>query len=400
MIEHIDRQKLRRIALVHQGLTKRQPFGLGLEATLRTIRHLGYVQIDTISVVLRAHNHILRTRVPNVENNHIERLLQDRKIFENRFPVAAFRPIQEFRFTMLHARKFRSKTFSRNTKTLMKSVLDRVTSEGPLRSRDFEDTRRKSAGWWDWKPAKRALEQLYFQGDLMISARDGFQKSYDLIERVLPSTVDVREPTIEEFANFLVDTTLRTHGFATYKSFSSGARYGVPLAGSVKEVLKHRTDAGDLRKITSDGGSQYWVKPQTLDRQPRRSAKTVQILSPFDNLVNQRERLSEVFDFDFQLECYLPEAKRRYGYFCLPIIYADQLAGRMDCKSHRDESRFEIKALYLEPEFASRKRFTELVDPLSRAMVDYARFDGCHEVFVTKSTPALAKTMLTKVLGN
>ncbi len=398
MTQRIDRGKLRRIALANQGLVKRQSFGRGLEGTSRTIRHLGHVQIDTISVVVRAHNHILRTRVPNFENHHIEQLLQDRKIFESRFPVAAFRPIQDFRFTLLHARKFGSKVGSKDAKNMMKRVLQRVRSEGPLRSRDFEDTREKSGGWWDWKPAKRALEQLYFQGDLMIGARDGFEKSYDLTERVLPSSVDVSVPTIKEFASFLVDTTLRTHGFATYKSFSSGARHGMALGGSVKAELKHRTDTGQLEAFTTDGGWQFWADPGTLDREPPRMSRNARLLSPFDNVVSQRERLLEVFGFDYQIECYVPEAKRRYGYFCLPILYSDRLIGRVDCKSHRDESRFEIKALFLEPEFTSRKRLAELVDPLSAAIVDYARFDNCNDVVVTKSTPTLARPMLTKAL--
>jgi uncharacterized protein YcaQ len=266
------------------------------------------------------------------------------------------------------------------------------------RSRDFEDTREKNDGWWDWKPAKRALEQLYFQGDLMISARDGFEKSYDLTERVLPSSVDVSVPTIEEFASFLVDTTLRTHGFATYKSFSSGGRHGMPLGGSVKAELKHRTETGQLEAFTTDDGSQCWADPRTLDREPPRMSKNARLLSPFDNLVNQRERLLEVFDFDYQIECYVPEPRRRYGYFCLPILYSDQLIGRMDCKSHRDESRFEIKALFVEPAFAGRKHLAELVDPLAAATVEYARFDSCNDVVVTKSTPTLAKRMLTNSL--
>jgi uncharacterized protein YcaQ len=395
----IDREKLRRIALTHQRLGKRRPFGLGVEATSRTISHLGYVQIDTISVVVRAHNHILRTRVPNFQNDHIESLLQARKIFEYRFPVAAFRPMQDFRFTLPHARKFRAKASSREAKAMMKRVIQRIKSEGPLRSRDFADSRKKNKGWWDWKPAKRALEQLYYQGDLMIVSRAGFEKSYDLVERVLPSSVDSREPTLEEFASFLIDTNLRVHGFASYKSFSSGGRHGIPLGSSIKAELKHRTNTGDLEEFTTDTGARYWALPETLDHLPPRPSKTVQILSPFDNLVNQRERLSEVFDFDYQIECYVPEAKRRYGYFCLPILYCDQLIGRMDCKSHRDESRLEIKALFLEPAFTSRKRLAEVIDPLSSAIADFARFDNCNDVVVTKSTPPIAKTMLRKGLS-
>ncbi len=399
MAQLIDKARLRRIALASQGLDKRQPFGRGVDATLLAIRHLGYVQIDTISVVVRAHDHTLRARVPDFQSQHINRLLQERKIFESQFPVAAFRSIEDFRFTLLHARKFGLKKVTKDLKLLMKLVLKRIQCEGPLRSRDFEDTRSKSSGWWNWKPAKQALEQLYFQGDLMISARVGFEKTYDLTERVLPTSVDISVPSLEEFACFLVDTTLRSHGFATYKSFTSGGRHGVPLGDSVKAELKRRTDAGKLKEITIDSGAKYWIEIQTLERPlGRRSPQITRLLSPFDSTVIQRDRILEIFDFDYKIECYVPESKRRYGYFCLPILHDDQLVGRMDCKSHRDKSRFEIKTLYLEPEFASRKQLEKLVDPLSMAIVDYALFDSCSDVAVTRSDPNLAKSLLTKAL--
>lgn len=394
----IDKVKLRRIALASQGLDKRQPFGRGIEAALSVIRHLGYVQIDTISVVVRAHDHILRTRAPGFQSQHINRLLRDRKIFESRFPVAAFRPMEDFRFTLLHAKKFRSKAFSKDLKSTMKRVLKRIRSEGPLRSRDFEDTRNKSDGWWDWKPAKQALERLYYQGDLMISARDGFEKTYDLTERVLPSLVDVSEPSLEEFACYLIDTTLKAHGFATYKSFTAGGRHGMPLRGLVKEELRRRTDAGKLKEIITDSGAQYWIEPKTLESSLGRTLKMIRVLSPFDSLVSQRDRILDIFGFDYHIECFVPAAKRRYGYFCLPILYEDRLVGRMDCKSRRDESRFEIRALFIEPEFANRKQLTKLVDPLATAIIDYARFDNCDDVVVTKSDPNLARLLLTKAL--
>ena len=398
MAASIDTGKLRRIALTRQGIGQRQPFGRGIGSTLKAIQHLSYVQIDTISVVVRAHNHVLRTRVPNFEPSHIDRLLKDRQIFEYRFPVAAFRPIQDYRYTLLHAAKFRAKPRIKD-KAIMRRVIDRIRAEGPLRSRDFEHPQKKRSGWWDWKPAKAALEQLYFQGDLMISARDGFEKSYDLTERVLPSSIDVGEPSTEEFANYLIDTTLRAHGFATHTTFASGARH-IPLRGTVKAELKRRTEEGKLRKFTNNQGVPFWVEPETLDGKTPRIAKTVQILSPFDNAVIQRERLLEVFNFDYRIECYVPEPKRRFGYFCLPIVYADQLVGRMDCKSHRAEGCFEIKALFLEAGFASRKRVEELADPLSAAVVEYAKFDGCGEVVVTRTEPSLSKQLLLKAIGN
>ena len=280
---------------------------------------------------------------------------------------------------------------------MMKRVLARIKSEGPLKARDFEDKGRKRTGWWDWKPAKTALELLYYHGDLMIHARDGFEKYYDLTERVLPSQIDTSVPTIEEFCKYLIDSTVKAHGFGAYRTFSAGARYGVPLAGSLKKALQQATEAGELILSTSDSGDQIYMKP--AEGRSIRAQPVVRILSPFDNLVSQRERLAAVFNFDYQIECFVPEAKRQYGYYCLPILYGDQLVGRMDCKSHRDKSHFQIKALYLESGFTKRQAVEELATPLARAIVDYAQYDQCTSIEVTRCTPALAKPILTRALA-
>ncbi len=341
--QSVARSKLRRIALAKQGLAHRNPFGRGRAATLRAIHHLGYVQIDTIAVVVRAHNHTLRTRVANFEPHHIDRLFEERSIFEYRFPVAAFRPMADYRFALAHIRAMQARQISSEDLRAMKRVLDRVRAEGPLKSRDFEDPRSSRKGWWDWKPAKRALERLFYRGELMISAREDFQKSYDLTERVLPSSVDASEPTLEESAKHLIDNTLRAHGIATLKSFAREGRL-TPLRGSIKAEIERRTAEGELRRFTMNDGSPWWGETEALDSRAPRAGR-IALLSPFDNLVIQRERIRELFGFDFMIECYVPEAKRRFGYFCLPILHCDRLIGRMDCKSHRDQKRFQVKSL-------------------------------------------------------
>jgi uncharacterized protein YcaQ len=397
MLPVIRKSKLRRIALASQGLTRRQPFGNGIAASLRAIHHLGYLQIDTISVVVRAHNHILRSRVPNADESHVNHLLQNRQIFEYRFPVAAFRPIQDFRFTRLHAAASTSRDHGRVDLKMARLVIDRITAEGPLRSRDFEHAKRKSGGWWDWKPAKRALEQLYYHGDLMISGRDSFEKYYDLTERVLPAGVDVSEPSLEAFADYLIDTTLQANGFASYKSIAAGGR-GIPVRRALVAELRARTDAGELVTFANVDGIQMWATADVLVNSPR-TPRRVRILSPFDNAITQRERLREVFDFDYVIECFVPEPQRRFGYFCLPVMYADRLIGRMDCKSHRSTGRFEVKALYLEPEFSTRHAIEDLAIPMANELLAYASFDNCHEVTISQSEPATAKTILTKAIA-
>jgi hypothetical protein len=214
--------KLRRIALDRQGLLKTDCFGRGKRATLRAIEQLGYVQIDTISVVERAHHHVLWSRVPNYQPKFLDQLVAERKVFEYWFHAAAWLPMSDYRFALPRMAQINGERswFEGIDRKLMHEILVRIEAEGPLRARDFEDTRASSTGWWDWKPAKQALEQLFMQGELMVSGREGFQKRYDLPERVLPDTVDTRMPTMDEYASHLIETTLRAHGFASIKSMT------------------------------------------------------------------------------------------------------------------------------------------------------------------------------------
>jgi uncharacterized protein YcaQ len=165
--------RLRRLALAAQGLLQARPFGHGLAGARKAINHIGYVQIDTISVVERAHHHVLHTRVPKFQPAMTNQMLLDGDIFEYWTHAAAFLP---------HWHRTCDKK-------LMGELLARISSDGPLRSRDVETNTTKRSGWWDWKPAKKALDQMYMEGDLMVSDREGFQKTYDLTERVLPCAV-------------------------------------------------------------------------------------------------------------------------------------------------------------------------------------------------------------------
>ena len=355
------------------------------------------MQLDTISVVARAHNHVLCDRVSNYREAYLHELLKQRRIFETRFPVAAFRPMAHYQYTLLHAAHWRNKPMKGSDPKTMRRVLERIRSDGPLRSRDFEPRPDAGGAWWDWKPAKRALEQLYFQGDLMIAARDGFEKSYDLPERVLPSTVRTTPPTLREFADYLIDTSLEAHGFADYKSLASGARFGQPLGGTLRQVIKERTSAGSLCELHGPGGKRIWARPELLEAATPRISRRVRLLSPFDNAVTQRHRLQDVFGFDYQIECFVPAAKRRYGYYCLPILQGDRFVGRADCKAHRATQTFEVIALYLEPGLDPAARAT-LPGPLATAIGDYARFTGCKTVQVGRCDPRSLRRPLMEAL--
>lgn len=221
------------------------------------------------------------------------------------------------------------------------------------------------------------------QGDLMVSGRDGFQKVYDLTERVLPAHVDDRLPAMGDYADHLIDVTLGAHGFAAKKAFSYGRR-GQPLRKAIDASLARRCDAQTLCAVSTPSGDEIFAAPDDLETKPRLPAAAVRLLSPFDNAVIQRERNVMVHDYDYQLECYVTASKRQFGYFCLPILYRDRLVGRVDCKAHRKHKRFEIIALFLERPPDDRDRFCAA---FASATTAYATFNGCDHVTVSAVNP-------------
>lgn len=390
-------KRLRRLALASQGLLQAQPYGRGLAGARKAISHIGYVQVDTISVVQRAHHHVFHSRVPGFKPAMTNQMLREGDIFEYWAHAAAFLPVADFRFSLpyKHAIKSGQTHWYRNPdKTLMGELLARIRSDGPLRSRDVESSTRKQTGWWDWKPAKKALEQLYMQGDLMVCDREGFQKTYDLTERVLPSHVNSQMPTLEEFAQHLVDQQLRCHGFVSLKGLTYQRR-NPALRKAVETLIEERLLQGGLERVDVSGGETFVLVSGALDQPLPRLRSRMLILSPFDNSVIQRQRLKAVFGYDYQLECYVPEARRQYGYFCLPLLYRDAFIGRMDCKAHRKSRHLEIKLLHLEPH-----RFDEeaVVAAFADAIRQFCHFQECDSVSVDRVHPKHLKQPLRVAL--
>jgi len=390
--------KLRNIALAQQGLLngKTRPYELatGKAGVAAAIAHLGYVQIDTISVVERAHHHVLWTRVNNYKPEYLDAAVKDKTIFEYWFHAAAYLPVSDYRFALPRMTAIKSGEkhwFDNIDKKLMRSVYRRIQTEGPLRARDFADSKTTHTGWWDWKPAKKAIEQLFMQGDLMVVAREGFQKRYDLTERVLPESIDTRTPDIVEEAQYLVDTTLRAHGFASLKSFTY-LRKGKSLRIAVKECLEAYVDEGHVVVIHSPAGDEFYCAAELIDRKSR-SASRVCLLSPFDNLVIQRERCRQVFEFDYQIECYVPVAKRKYGYFCLPLLYKDKLVGRIDCKADRKTGVLQVQ--YLQHDSAGESFLPALADALKR----FLKFNSCTSIEIRRTEKKSTAKLLQKCLA-
>ncbi|WP_020396399.1 winged helix-turn-helix domain-containing protein [Thiolinea disciformis] len=366
----------RQLILSAQGLTK--PFTTldAAQSTLQTFENLGYIQIDTISVVERAHHHTLWTRNPTYQAAQLDYLLEQKQIFEYWSHAAAYLPMRDFRFSLPRKQALASGTlnhwYERDPK-LMQEVFTRIRSEGPLMAKDFESSKPTEA--WHSKPEKRALEYLFMQGELMIPYRKNFHKVYDLTERVLPSTVDTSPPSFAEYANYLIINYLKAHGLAQEEDF------GYLLKGikpKLKSIIKKYLQDGILIKVKL--ADQTWLTlAENLKLLNQPAAQTLKILSPFDNLLIQRERMRKLFDFDYQIECYIPATKRKYGYFSLPILWKDQLVARIDCKAERKQKTLMIHHLHLE---STLKKLDEFHHDLDIALKNFAIFNRCdHVVF-------------------
>ena len=393
-----DLQKLRRLALHGQGLTPASAFGHGRTAALRAIEHLGYVQLDSISVIERAHNHTWFSRVPNFNPSLSNDMLEQGEIYEYWAHAAAYMPMRDFRFSLIdkarvRAGEHRSK-LPKDTK-LMNKVMQRIRSNGPMSTRDLETPGTKRSGWWDWKPAKKAAERLYLQGDLMICSRVGFQKTYDLTERVLPGSTSTTVPSLSEWANHLIDEQLHCHSLVILPGITYNRRHA-GLNRAVKAEVLNRVAMAELQQVQLPDNQVYYSRPGLLDQPLPRVSSQLQILSPFDNLVIQRARLQSLFNFDYQIECYVPAAKRRYGYFALPLLYRDELVGRIDCKAHRAQRHLALQRVHLQ---CKDSDIDSVCRALAAALPDFAKFQDCDSVSCEQVSPQSATRVLQRALA-
>ena len=362
-------EQARRLALA-AGAGFHRATRRGPEAVAEIVDRIGYVQIDTISVVERAHHHILATRIPRYQTEWLERA----PVFEYWAHAAAYLPWRDFRYTLPRKERIKANghDWFRADKAEAERVLDRIRSEGPLMARHFE-TSRRPAGWWDWKPAKRALEYLFMAGDLMV-VRQGFQKVFDLTERVLPPGTDTRIPTPHEQAAWYVDRALDAWGLAARDEMAYLRKEHV---AHIDAVLRQREEAGSLIRVTVEGIAKtaYWVRPADLERIDAGKApdRTLRIVSPFDPFLIHRKRMRRLFGFDFAIECYLPAAKRTFGYFALPLLQGTDFVGLLDAKADRSAGRLIVQNLRYDGPAKRRAPFDR---SLNKALDAFARFNG------------------------
>jgi uncharacterized protein YcaQ len=359
MTIRITAEQARRLTLTLQGLTDPPRRKLSTDGLLALIERIGYVQVDSVNVVARAHHMFLFARNQTYRPALLQRLVEkDARLFENWTHDAALIPTRFYPYWRVRFERDRERLAARYRKHFpghddqrARAMLDHVRRNGAVMARDFNERAAPSSGFWDWHPDKAVLELLWRTGHLTIARRQGFQKVYDLAERVLPAEALAALPSHEAFVDWACRGALERLGFASpgqiarfwdLVSVDEAKAWCARHPEMAVPALVETTD-GAVRRVVARGDVEAQL--DTLPECPRR----VRVLSPFDPLLRDRKRLMALFGFDYRIEIFVPAAQRRYGYYVFPLLEGERLIGRIDMRAHAGRGALEVAALWMEP---------------------------------------------------
>ena len=331
--------------------------GAGL---LDLIHRLGFVQLDSINTVARAHDMILFSRRPSYRAQNLKHLYErDRALFEHWTHDAAVIPMEFYphwhlRFQRDEALlKARWKAWRRDGfEQQFETVLKHIREHGPVSSSDVgKDEKKGSGGWWDWHPSKTALEFLWRSGALTVVGRSGFQKRYDLTERVIETHLcpGALPCDADQTVDWLCNAALDRLGFATPKELA--AFWDTVSLAEAKEWCNRALIQGNLEEIEitcADGHTRKLLARPGLEAPDVAAPGRIRVLSPFDPMLRDRKRAERLFGFHYRIEIFVPAPKRTYGYYVFPLMEGDRLIGRIDMKAHRDRGLLHVTALWPE----------------------------------------------------
>jgi uncharacterized protein YcaQ len=377
-VETVSLIQLRRYVVAHQRFATRARTSRPADVA-ETVLRLGCVQLDSISTVDRSHRLTLTSRLGRYPPGTVTRLLSQARIFEYWGHEACLLPIEDyplFKRRMEHLRDRHWWGRERQDRKTEALVLEAIRERGALPSRAFEGTGPMPGEMWNWKPAKRALEHLFAAGELAVAGRDGFQRLYDLPERVIPcGYLEAPVPSEEEFRRGYALRAVQSRGALTEAGIADHCRLDGG-AGGMRPVVDELEAKGLVRRVAvADGGAPV-VVPVGVEVDGRVQAGGV-LLSPFENMLWDRAFVERVFGFRHVIEVYKREHERVYGYYVLPFLYGDRLVGRADLKTDRKESALRVKAFHLEPKVRASRA---LADSFERALLRLARAIGIERV--------------------
>ena len=314
------------------------------------IQHLGYVQLDSINVLERAHHLTLGARWDGYRRPFLKKLFErERALFEDWTHDACLIPIEHEPHWHVRRERFQKsavanawwkKRMGTNPVKTQKEIVKRLETEGPLSTSAFRKKGRKRESWWGWTPEKTALEYSWRTGLLAVRGREGFEKVYDLAEKVIPTAP--RQPSREETLAWSCRQALQRLGLATTTELANFWYF-------FRSAELSQWCQDSLPSVSVDG-QQYWVRPdfaEVLEKAPD-PPRRLRLLCPFDPLVRDRNRLQKFFGFDYRFEAFVPRDKRRYGYYVLPMLVGDRFVGRLDATHHRQEGVLEVLGCWWE----------------------------------------------------
>lgn len=373
----------RRLFLGAQGLLADPARKATCTTLAKLIEQMGFVQLDSINYVERAHHLTLGSRLDAYRHDHFTHLLETRRhLFEHWTHDASVIPTAWFahwkpRFAQYEKRFRQSKWFGQRLgdapDEMLAQVRDRLIREGPLRSQDFEHDRKgQPAGWWGWKPQKAALEYLWFTGELMVTRRDKFQKVYDLTERVLPEHAALSHPTEAEHVEWACRTAFERLVIATSNEIAH-FWHSITFA-QVRQWCEQAVKSGEIGAvmIAATNGEKPRASFALHDWEARLrklpdAPDRMRLLSPFDPVLRDRARVARLFGFDYRFEAFVPEPQRQYGYYVLPLLEGDELVGRVAPKFQRARGTLEVRKVYWEPTIkVTKARQKKLDEALAR----------------------------------
>ncbi len=365
----LTKDEARFLAVIAQRLDRRPPARQRRDRAflLDTIRTIGCLQLDSISVISRTHETVMWSRVGPYDVADLNALhYPNGALFEYLVHAAALAPIEYFPYFRRRMDFYRSDgRDSQGWQHTNREVLDRVLAvaheKGSVSSRDFERLEGKAPEPWEWyggKPERQALDSLWSNGELMVLKRENFQRTYAATDDVLPNAFEGPLPSVEEQRRWFVTKSVDAIGVATpawvTDYFRTGGRAYVPARESVAELAALAAEGLIVPAVVDGIRGPVYIGHKEVDllselRSGRRRPTLTTLLSPFDNLTWHRGRTAELFDFDYRIECYTPAPKRKYGYYSLTILHKGRLVGRLDPSYDRRARVLTIRALHLEP---------------------------------------------------
>jgi uncharacterized protein YcaQ len=349
----ISAAEARRAALAAQGFA--EPRRADGRAIRRLFDRVGLVQIDSVNVLSRAHYLPGFARLGPYERETLDRSAHyaPRRLFEYWGHEASLMPVElqpllRWRMARAHDEAWGGmRRVARERPELLEEVLEQVRAKGPLAARELAEERPRPSGpWWDWSESKKAIELLFWSGEVTSARRQNFERYYDLPERVLPRAVlDTPTPSEEDGQRELVAIAARALGVAALPELRDYFR--LPAA-AIRPRVAELVEAGELLPVEVEG----WEIPAYLHRDARipRRVDARALLGPFDNLLWERGRVERLFGFHFRLELYVPKPKRVHGYYVLPFLLGDRLVARVDLKADRQAGCLRVIATHPEPD--------------------------------------------------